>query len=326
MDSKVKPKRAGDPHDLLEVAPGVVQVAPPHPAAPTDEELSHLLRAAARQRSDAQTGKKSDVAASPSAPPVDTTFRPAAGNDVRVQRDRPSRRTRTIRAVVGFVLALSVVVGVATWQSYGDAARETVARWGSQLGLAPSASPQDSGLAEQPSPAGVQASEVKSASAQSTQSAPQGVAPAPATSPAEAPSRQALARDLATLGQKVEQLQATIEQLKASQDQMSRDLAKGLETKGLETKGSEVKASEAKASDQTLRPRTSLPAPRPAVVPARKPISALRQPPVTASPASSPSPAPYYGQRQPEPSPPATQQLVDPESASAPRPPLPLHQ
>jgi len=321
MDSNVKPKRAGDPQGLLEVAPGVVQVAPPHPAAPTDEELSHLLRAAARQRSDTQTGKKSDVAASPSAPPVDTTFRPAAGNNVRVQRDRPSRRTRTIRGVVGFVLALSVVVGVAAWQSYGDAAREMVARWGSQLGLAPSASPQDSELAEQPGPAGVQASEVKSASAQSAQSAPQGVAPAPAASPAEASSRQSLARDLATLGQKVEQLQATIEQLKASQDQMSRDLAKGLETKG-----SEVKASEAKASEQTLRPRTSPPAPRPAVVPARKPISALRQPPVTASPASPPSPAPYYGQRQPEPSPPATQQLVDPESASAPRPPLPLHQ
>ena len=325
--AEVKPKQADDPHDLLEVAPGVALVAPSNAADPTDEELSNLLRAAARRRPGAKARNKSDVAAGPSAPPVDTTFRPTAVNAVRRKADRSSISRRMGIAVVGAVLALSVVVGAAAWQFYGDAATQMAGTWGPRLGLAPPAPPQESALAGQPSANGVQGADDTLAREQPVQSAPQGaVAAAAASPPAEAPTLQSMARDVATLGQKVEQLQATIEQLKASQDQMSRDLAKGLETKGSEVKGSEVKASEAKASDQTVRPRTSLPAPRPAVVPARKPISALRQPPVTASPASSPSPAPYYGQRQPEPSPPATQQLVDPESASAPRPPLPLHQ
>jgi hypothetical protein len=308
MHSTVKPKPADDPHDLLEVAPGVVQVAPSNAADPTDEELSNLLRAAARQRPDAKTGNKSDVAAGPSAPAVDTTFRPVAGNIVRRTSDRSSMRRQMMRGVIGFVVALSVVVGAAAWQSYGDAATQMVARWGPQLGLAWSASPRESAVAEQPSPPGVQASEVTTAPEQSAQSALQSVAPA--ASPTEAPTLQSMARDVATLGQRVEQLQATIEQLKASQDQMSRDVAKGAEAKG----------SEAKGSEQNLRPRTSPPVLRPAVVPARKPIPVFRQPQVTAAP------APYYGQRQPEPLPPAAQQLVDPELSSVPRPPLPLHQ
>jgi len=304
MHSTVKPKQADDPHDLLAVAPDVVQVAPSGPGDPTDEELSSLLRAAARQRSET---RRSDVATGASAPAVDTTFRPAAAvNNVRGVRSSMGRRT--IRGIIGFVLALCIVVGAAAWQSYGDEARQMVAMWVPQLARAPSASPQDSGLAGQPSPPAVQASEVTAAPEQSAQSATQGAAPVAAASPAEAPTLQSMVRDVAALGQKVEQLKATIEQLKASQEQMSRDVAKG---------------SEAKASEQNLRPKTSPPAPRPAVVPARKPISALRQPQVTAAPP--PPPAPYYGQRQPEPLPPAAQ-LVDPESSSVPRPPLPLHQ
>ena len=308
----VKPKQADDPHDLLEVAPGVALVAPSNAADPTDEELSNLLRAAARQRSGAKTDNKSDVAAGPSAPPVDTTFRPAAVNKVPVKADRSLMGKQAIRGVIGFVLALGIVVGVAAWQSYGDAARETAARWLPQLGLAPSASPQDSALAAPPSPAGVQAAAVTAAPEQSAQSAPQGVVPAAAVSAVEAPTLQSMAREVATLGQKVEQLQASIEQLRASQDQMSRDVARG---------------SDARASEQNLRPRPLPPAPRPAVVPARKPIAAFRPPQVTAAPGAPSAPAPYYGQRQPEPLPPtAQQQLADPELSSVPRPPLPLHQ
>jgi hypothetical protein len=307
MHSTVKPKQADDPHDLLAVAPDVVQVAPSGPGDPTDEELSSLLRAAARQRSDAQT-RRSDGATGPSAPAVDTTFRPAAVNHVRGVRS--SMRTRMIRGVIGFVLALCIVVGAAGWQSYGDAARQMVATWVPQLAHAPSASPQGSGLAEQPSSPAVQASEEPAAPEQSAQSAAQGVAPVAAASPTEAPTLQSMVRDVAVLGQKVEQLKATIEQLKASQEQMARDVAKG---------------SEAKVSEQSLRPKTPPPAQRPAVVPARKPIQALRQPQATAAPVSPPPPAPYYGQRQPEPLPPAAQ-LVDPESSSVPRPPMPLHQ
>jgi len=320
MQATVKPKQADDPHDVLQIAPGVALVAPSNAADPTDEELSNLLRAAARQRPGAKAGSKPNVAAGSLAPAVDTTFRPAAGNNVRRKGDRWSMGKPTIRGVaigfVGVVLALSVGVGVAAWQSYGDATARLVATWGPQLGLATSASPQDSGLAEQPSPVGVQPAEVTPAAEPSIQSAPQvAAAVAAGSSPAEAPTLQSMARDVATLEQKVEQLQATIEQLKASQDQMSRDVGKGLD----------VRTSDAKATDQNLRPRTSAPAPRQAVVPPRRPIPVFRQPQATAAPMSPSLPASNYGQRQPE-SPPAAQQLVDPESSSVPRPPMPLHQ
>jgi len=311
MQPTVKPKQADDPHDLLEVAPGVALVAPSNAADPTDEELSNLLRAAARQRPGGKTRKTSEVVAGPSAPPVDTTFRAAAVNNVRRKAGRRSMGKWTIRGgVIGVVLALSVVVGFAAWQSYGDATTQMVAMWIPQRDPAPSASPQDAGVAEQPSPAGGQAAEVTLAPEQSRQSAPQAIVPAAASAPSETPTLQSMARDVATLEQKVEQLQATIEQLKASQDQMFRDVAKG---------------SEARASEQNLRPRTPQPAPRLAVAPPRKPNPVFRQPQVTA-PVSPPSPAPYYAQRQPESLPPAAPQLADPELSSVPRPPMPLHQ
>jgi hypothetical protein len=308
MQPTVKPKQADDPHDVLEVAPGVALVAPSNAADPTDEEVSNLLRTAARRRSGAKASNKPAVAASSSAPPVDTTFRPAAGNNVRFRSGRSSMGKRIRGGIIGVVLALSVGVGVVAWQSYGDATTRMVATWGPQLGLATSVSPRDSGLAAQQGPAGGQAAEVTSAPEQSSQSAPQAVTAA--SSPAEATTLQSVARDVATLEQKVEQLQATVEQLKASLDQTSRDLGRG---------------SDAKGSDQNLRPRTSLPASRQVVVPARRPTPVFRQPQATAAPVSAPFPAPY-GQRQPEPLPPPAQQLADPELSSIPRPPMPLHQ
>jgi hypothetical protein len=59
---------------------------------------------------------------------------------------------------------------------------------------------------------------------------------------------QSMARDLATLGQ-------GIEQLKASQEQMARVIAK--------------------ASEQNLRPKISVLPPRPTAIPTRKPVPTL---------------------------------------------------
>jgi hypothetical protein len=75
-----------------------------------------------------------------------------------------------------------------------------------------------------------------------------------------------MARDLATLGQ-------GIEQLKASQEQMARDNANA---------AAQLKASQeqmarvlSKASEQNLRPKISAPPPRPAAAPTRKPVPTL---------------------------------------------------
>src|ERR1700738_4454602 len=98
MQSTLKLKQSDDPHDVLVVAPDVVQVAP------ADEELSTLLRDAARRLSDPQPPAGSDSPAGPAVPPVDTTFRPAAVNDVLVPGLRPSSGRGARRAVRGVVL------------------------------------------------------------------------------------------------------------------------------------------------------------------------------------------------------------------------------
>jgi hypothetical protein len=78
MHSTLNPKPTDDPHDFVVVAPNAVRVAP------ADEELSNLLQEAARRSSNPQTRTGSDFPAGAPVPPVDTTFRPAAVNDVKV--------------------------------------------------------------------------------------------------------------------------------------------------------------------------------------------------------------------------------------------------
>src|SRR5271167_4505041 len=75
MHSTLKPKQTDDPHDFVVVPPDAIGVAP------TDDEISDLLRAAARQRCDAQAKNEPDPMAELSVPPVDATFHPTAVND-----------------------------------------------------------------------------------------------------------------------------------------------------------------------------------------------------------------------------------------------------
>jgi hypothetical protein len=327
MDSTLKPKQTDDPHDVLEVAPGVALVVP------AEKEVSNLLRAAARQHSDQQTYAGSDFPAGPAVPPVDTTFRPAAVDNVRVAGDRPSIGGRVIRGFIGFLLAICIGVAAAAWQSYGGAAQQMIARWAPQF-VPISSPPQKPGLPGQAGPSAVQASAANTPSPQPAppaQSAAQGAAPAPAApSSGEAQSLQSMARDLATAGQEIDQLKASIEQLKANQDQMSRDIAKASQAKVSETRASEVRASEARASEvkpseQNLRPRISALPPRSAAAPVRRPMPTFRPSPAAAAPMLPPAAAPYVPPRQVEPLPPPPDQPpLDPELASVPRPPMPV--
>jgi hypothetical protein len=340
MQSTLNPKPSDDPHDVLEVAPGVVLVAP----AGADEEISNLLRAAARQHSDPQVRQEPDFSASPPVPPVDTTFRAAAAADtVKVSRRRRMMGARAIRGIVGFLLAVGLGVAASAWQAYGDVAQETIANWTPQRVLA-LLLPQQNPAPAQPAPPAADATQANAAAAQSSlpaQTAGDAIAPAAAPSSAGAPSMQSMARDLAAAGQQIEQLKASIEQLKASQEQMSRDMAKASETKGpetkasetkasetkaSETKASETKASETKASEPNLRPKLSALPQRPTAAPARKPVPSFRASQAAAPYVPPPAAAPYVT-RQPEPLPPPVAQVpLDPELASVPRPPMPLSQ
>jgi hypothetical protein len=298
-------KQTDDPHDLLVVAPDVTQVAP------ADEELSNLLRAAARHHSGPQTHTGSDFPAGSTVPPVDTTFRPASVNDVLGHRRSIGRPAA--RVFIALLLAACIGGAAFAWQSEGDAAKQIIAKWAPQIVVTSVLPLEKPALPAQPTPAAVQEAAPTAAPPQPAppaETAAQGVAPAAALSPDSAQLLQSMARDLASAGQEIEQLKASIEQLKASQQQMSRDVAKSSEQKS--------------SSEQNPRPRVSALPPRPTVARARKPMPPFPPTQAAAAPTWPQAAAPSVP-RQPEPEPQATAQPQgDPELSSVPRPPMPL--
>jgi hypothetical protein len=293
-----------DPHDDVQVAR-------------IDEELSKLAHDAMRDPLDPQTHMGSDFSAGPAVPPVDTTFRPAAVN--QVPGLRPSIGGRAVRAFIGFLLAVCIGVAGIVWQAYGDVAKQMIAKWTPQL-VATSPPLENTGLPEQPNPPAVQANAAKAAPPQPApvaQTTPEGVAPA-AAAPESAVLLESMARELASARQE-------IDQLKASQEQMSRDIAKSSSAKSSPAKSSQTRAYEARASlanpsEQHLRPTISAPPPRPVAAPVRRPMPPSYPPPQAAA-----APAPYYVPRQPEPPPQATAQpQAEPELSPVPRPPMPV--
>src|SRR5712671_6151944 len=170
------------------------------------------------------------------------------------------------------LLAVCIGAAVIAWQSpfYGDAARQIIARWAPQLVPTSSLTLESPGLPAQPSPPTVQAAAAKTAPPQPAplaQTAPEDVAPtAAALSPESAQQLQSMARDLATLGQE-------IEQLKTSQEQMVRDNANAAEQ--LKASQEQMARVIAKASEQSVRPKISAPLPRPTATPTRRPVPTL---------------------------------------------------
>ena len=292
MQSTPNPNQT-DPDDVLVIAPDIVLVA-----------RADKAHDAISRPSDSQTHMAPDFSAGPSVLPVDTTFRAAAVNDVQVRGDRRSIGGRAIRACIGFLLAVCLAVAATLWQTYGDATKQIVARWVPQFALS-SSSPQDNpGLPGQPGAAAVQASAAKAVPP--AQMAPEGVASTGATLSSESTQLlQSMAGDLAHAQQEIEQLKASVAELKASQQQMSRDTAKVSEARVSEAKASEARIAEAKVSEQNLRSRLSAAVRRSAVASAHKPMPPLPPPQAAAAP----------------PLPPATAQ---PQAELAPRPPMPL--
>jgi hypothetical protein len=327
MQSTLDPKPTDDPHDFLVVPPDAVRVVP------TDEELSNLLREAARHHSAPQTHAEST--AGPPVPPVDATFRATAVNDVLIPDDRRSIGRRALRGFAALLLTVCIGVAAVAWQTYGDAARQMLAAWAPQFVLTSSQPPEQPTLSAQPAAAAVEAAAANTAPpppAPPAQTAAESVAPA-AASADSSQLLQSMARDLASAGQEIEQLKASIEQLKAGQQQLSRDFAKASEVRASEVRASEARASEVKpsevrASEQITRPRLAAPPPRPAAARVRKPPMPIPPAQAAAAPILPQSPAPYYAPyapRQIEPPPQATAQPeADPEVSPVPRPPMPV--
>jgi peptidoglycan hydrolase CwlO-like protein len=197
---------------------------------------------------------------------------------------------RAARGFTGLVLAACIFAAAMVSQSsYGDTARQIVARWAPRLVATASLPLESSGLPAQLNPRVAQANAAQTALPQPApppQSSPKDVAPTAASvSPELTQLLQSMARDLATVEQGIEELKTrqeqmardnanAVEQLKASQDQMARVVARAFE----------AKASEAKASGQNVRPNISAPPPRQTATSTRGPVPARPSPHATTQP------------------------------------------
>jgi hypothetical protein len=271
MNSTTDPK-AIEPNDVL--------------VARADERLAHAYDQIAR--ADQQLARLNEHLAKLE---HDAAHQPSA-----VVGHRPPRGRPALRGFIGLLLALCVFVGAFVSQSsYGDAARLIVARWAPQFVATSSLPMEKPDFPAQPSSTAqvAAATPVLPQPTPSAQTAPQDVAPPAAPmSPEVTQLLQSMARDLATAGQ-------GIEQLKAGQEQMTRDNASIAEQ--LKASQEQVARVIAKVSEQELRPKISAPPPRLAATPARKPAPPLPSRQDTARPQAT------------------TQQVQEPQMSSTPR-------
>jgi hypothetical protein len=183
-------------------------------------------------------GAGPDLAA---APRVDATFRATDVNDI--PRLRSSGRWMR-RAFMAFLFAFASVFATAAWQRYGDEAQTMAAGLTSRVDLAAwlpwqksdAATPADTSSSAAPASVATAAAD-QAAPAAATQpadstAAPAAAAPMLAASPQSPPSQdpaqtlQSVTRDVASLTQQLDALKASIAELKANQEQLSRDMAK----------------------------------------------------------------------------------------------------
>jgi cell division septum initiation protein DivIVA len=217
-------------------------------------------------------------------------------------RKQPSLGGRAARGLTGLVLAACVFAGaIVSQSSYGNTAKQIVASWAPRLVATASLPLNGAALPAQLSPHIAQAAAEQTAPPQPApppQSPPQDAAPTAASPSGELTQLlQSMARDLATLGQGIEELKTrqeqlardnagAVEQLRASQDQMARAIATLSEARAAQGKTSEGKTSEtrtldARASVQNARPKPAAPPLRQTATPAHRAAPAHPSPQAT---------------------------------------------
>jgi hypothetical protein len=322
------PLKEADPHDVFAIE-SILAARADHRAPPLAHDASHdpvgPQASAAAPQVQIAPEIRPDMGAS--APPVVPTSR---ATDIQVENNRPAEirvddlmplterpTSKWGKRIVMGLLGLCSAIVAAAWQHYGDHAKAMAVSWTPQSVVA-ALSPSETPPAAQPASAPVIQAAVPDQTATTEQPGVQPAAlatseqaAAPATVPsAESGQLQSMAQDLAAMTRQVEELKASIAQLRTSHAQMAREVAKA----------TEARASEARPPEQAARPRVaavpSVPPPRAAAPPARKPppAQATYIPPVQPLP---PPPAPVQAQPAPPP------QLAD-DGAPVVRPPMPL--
>ena len=316
-----------DPHDVFAIESLLhahAEKAPPlahDPAAPPAAPEVHVAP---------------PISAGATIPQVEPTFRASDVHDIQIENIRPSEikvdglkppgerpTAKWVKRVVMALLGLCGATAAAAWQHYGDQATAMASEWAPPFVLAALPSSVRPAVAEQPSAPATEAAATEQTAAQPAApvtAAPVQSEPAATTATAapfaESTQLQSMARDLATMNQQVEELKATIAQLKAGQAQMTRELAKA----------SEAKAAETRPAEQNLRPRVSAltpPAPRPAAPPPvrkPKPAYSYSPAPIAAAPAAPLPPAQAAAPLSPAP----PRQTIADDGEPVVRPPMPL--
>ena len=328
--------RESDPHDAFMVEPDVVLAARADHADPISSLLTPPIHPAP------------ELSATTPIPPAAPTVRAAVADDIEVPRDihvsgqRPSRGRWASRAIIGFLFALGSAAAAEGWDHYGDTARAFIANW-TPFVLNSSPSPEKTAVAGQPNAPEVQGSSQAAADQAAAQPAPvaQPAQDAASTGPASTGAAPVVAaavpsspppmvRDLAAMGQQIEALKASIEQLKAGQQQMAQQLAQQT-ARNSAARTTQARPSEIKPADQSLRakvtaalsPRPPAPLPRrprPAAYPpgpVYAPSQAAALPPAIAAPMPPPQAAPLQYE-------PRTQAVDQADGDPVVRPPMPV--
>ncbi|HKS18520.1 MAG TPA: hypothetical protein VJS63_04840 [Bradyrhizobium sp.] len=300
MDSMLKPREADDPHDAPITTPDVV------PAAWADKVLADIKRDAVSVSAEPKPAA-SAASAPVLAPTPEPTFRVTASDKIPAPGDKRSGGGWISRTAIAFIFALCSAIAAAAWQHYGDTAKQMVAKLPSPFVLAQSLTEKPA-AAEQPATPAVLASTADQAAPQpATPAQPAEAAPAAAAlAPESEQLLQSMARDLASMGQQIEQLKASVAELKAAQQPISPTAARAPEPRAPETR-----APEPRAKLSALPPRPAPPVRRP-TRPLYPAAQATAAPPMTLT--APPPPPP------PELQPQAAVQQDEPVV----RPPMPL--
>jgi hypothetical protein len=309
-----------DPHDAFEIAPGVVL------AGRTEKPSPDLAPGATHPPTSALSAPLRAALSAPWTPHVATTPEPAAPKppaepDFHLTADDRvggASGGKWARRIFMCLFAVGSAAAAAAWPHYSDATRQTIANWIPPLALISSQPPATTATAAPPAAPAVEASAQPAADPASTQpptpaqptpdAAPTVTAAAPpAAAATTAPTPQSMARDIAAMGQQIDQLKASIEQLKAGQDKMADQMAAQLAQQAarkpqaakLPDPNARLKLSAIPVPPRPIRkPRPEFsPAQTAAILAAPRTAAAPALPPAQAAPAPV-SPAPYNAQAQ----------------------------
>ena len=220
MQSTLKVK-ATDPHDVPAIAPDVI------PVTWADKVLADITRDARTiqpesLRRDGQPHAPSSAVAV-AAPMVDTTFRATEAGDARPARAKRPRSRWVGQVIMVFTFALVSAFAAGLWRHYGDPAREIIAEWTPLIarmdaairGRLLAAGP---GCSRRAGRCTCRADRWRRSAGSNVRRHPAAAAPAALTPPPESADLiQSMQRDLAAMGQQIEQLKASIAELKAGQ-------------------------------------------------------------------------------------------------------------